>query len=177
MQTKSCPLVPSLQEIQLLLYFRSIQAPLSDLSCPVGKRVCMCKLGYLIIKPHTLIPSNPHMFTTSTLTPSQPHTLTPSHPHTLTPSYHGSLHSHLSWKARQANWTRISLQEERGKGKGGEGGGGGIEEVERGTMIGALFDYTARLVMCLLLIRARHSSLHPLSPHHALSVPSHPVEG
>ena len=157
MQTISCPLVPSLQEIQLLLYFRSIQAPLSDLSYPVGKRLCMYKIGYLIIKPHT-IPS-------------------PSHVHNLTPSYHGSLHPHLSWKSRQANWTRISLREERGKGKGEGEGGGGIEEVERGTMIGALFDYTAHLVMCLLLFRACHSSLHPLSPHHALSVPSHPVEG
>ena len=98
------------------------------------------------LHPHTLTPSHSHNLTPSyshTLTCSQPHTLTSSHPHTLTPSYHSSLHSHLSWKSRQANWTRTSLREKRGKGKGGEkrrGEGGG--STERGTMIGASCDWT-----------------------------------
>ena len=116
------------------------------------------------LHPHTLTPSHAHNLTPHTLTFSQPHNLTPSHthmlttshphtsyPHTLTPSYHSSLHSHLSWKSRQANWTRTSLREKRGKGKGGEkrrGEEGG--STVGGTMIGALFDWTTLHASCLV---------------------------
>lgn len=120
------------------------------------------------LHPHTLTPSHAHNLTPSHLIPSHPHTIAPFTP--ICPGNPGR----PTGPGRPCERREVREKEERKEGERGE-------EVQGGTMVGALFDWTTlhtlHLMLCLLLFQACHSFLHPLSPHHGLSVPSHPVEG
>ena len=148
------------------------------------------------LHPHTITPTHHHILTPShhhTHTPSHPHTFTSSHPHTFT-SLHSHLHTHIHRTMAPfipicpGNPGRPSgpgppCERREGRGeKMRERGGRNKERREGDTafvMNGALFGSTTQHVSCtclyLLLSRACHSFLRPLGPHHALSVPSYPV--
>ena len=140
------------------------------------------------LHPHTLTPSHAHNLTPSHLIPSHPHTLIPSHPHTIapfTPICPGNP-GRPTGPGRPCERREVREKEERKEGERGEKVQWVVLRLVH-CLTGlhctprASCDWTTlhalHLMLCLLLFQACHSFLHPLSPHHGLSVPSHPVEG